>query len=103
MKDDDGGAIGGILILVLLPFTMLLRAFVMTQLWSWFVVPLGVMTIGLAHAYGLTIIIALFTMALKSSLDDEKGMAYKVFKFMFEGLGVPLMMWGLGALGTLFM
>lgn len=31
-------------------------AFVLTTLWAWFVVPLGVVNIGMAHAYGLSLI-----------------------------------------------
>ena len=31
-------------------------AFVLSTLWAWFVVPLGVAKIGMAHAYGLSLI-----------------------------------------------
>ena len=31
-------------------------AFVLSVLWGWFVVPLGVAKIGMAHAYGLSLI-----------------------------------------------
>lgn len=32
------------------------HAFVLSTLWAWFVVPLGVAKIGMAHAYGLALI-----------------------------------------------
>lgn len=53
--------------------TGVVGAAVVTKLWEWFVVPLGMPAIGLAHAYGLVL---LFTMhaAARSSLvarDDS--------------------------------
>ncbi len=38
----------------------LLSAFTIYTLWGWFVVPLGVMKIGLAHAYGLSVFVGAF-------------------------------------------
>lgn len=35
------------------------RAFVFTKLWQWFVSPLGVFEIGIAHALGLMLVIGL--------------------------------------------
>lgn len=34
----------------------LYSAFVLATLWGWFVVPLGIAQIGIAHAYGLSLI-----------------------------------------------
>lgn len=34
----------------------LYQAFVLATLWTWFIVPLGVVKIGLTHAYGLSLI-----------------------------------------------
>ena len=39
---------------VVLGLIALYNAFVLATLWAWFVVPLGVTKIGVAHAYGLS-------------------------------------------------
>lgn len=36
------------------------NAWVLSILWAWFVVPLGVKAIGIAHAYGITQLVSLF-------------------------------------------
>ena len=49
----------GLAILGVLGFVVLIGvyyAFVLSTLWAWFVVPLGVAKIGMAHAYGLSLI-----------------------------------------------
>lgn len=37
------------------------RAFAITYLWKWFVVPLGLPPIGIAHAYGLSLCLMVMT------------------------------------------
>ena len=43
--------------------------FVMTVIWGWFVVPLGLPAIGKAHAFGLTLLLSL---TRSYSEDDDK-------------------------------
>jgi hypothetical protein len=45
-----------------------LRAWVLTVLWGWFVVPLGVPAIDAWHAFGLSLLMELFT--YRRSKDD---------------------------------
>lgn len=49
---------------------ILLRGWATQTLWGWFVVPLGVMSIGLMHAYGLVLVAMLLTAT--SMVDHEK-------------------------------
>lgn len=42
-----------LVVLAAAPFGMLFRAYALATLWRWFVVPLGLPTLGLAHAYGV--------------------------------------------------
>jgi hypothetical protein len=42
-------------------FTILCEGFVIVQLWRWFAVPLGVPAITLPHAIGLNVLIQIFT------------------------------------------
>ncbi|RZK29216.1 MAG: hypothetical protein EOO61_20945 [Hymenobacter sp.] len=41
--------------------TMIIRGFVFSILWGWFVVPLGVVAIGVAHAIGLAAVFGFLT------------------------------------------
>jgi hypothetical protein len=50
-----------LLIPVLLVYITLTYGYVLSCLWSWFVVPLGVVEINLWQAYGLSLILALIT------------------------------------------
>lgn len=38
------------------PLVILLHASVLSALWGWFIVPLGVAPIGIAHAFGLAVL-----------------------------------------------
>ena len=60
-EEEKGLYITTAIVFSLLPVIALLKAFVLTKLWLWFMVPFGLPVIGLAHAYGLTILIFLFT------------------------------------------
>ena len=52
-------AIAGFLALV--PLSIMFNAYILHQMWAWFIVPLGAAPIGLAHAWGLAILVAMFT------------------------------------------
>lgn len=56
MKDDDVIWKGVASIVGVIVGTVL-SAWVLTQMWGWFIVPLGVASIGMAHAWGLIILI----------------------------------------------
>ena len=45
-------------------------AFVLSILWSWFIVPLGVPAISIAHAFGLQVLVAFFKVNRK--VKDKK-------------------------------
>lgn len=64
-------AAGCIVGLAMVPVSIILRGFVLCQLWLWFVVPLGVKEIGIAHALGLSTAISMFG-GHSSSPDMEK-------------------------------
>lgn len=75
-------------------------AFVLTRLWAWFVVPLGVPAIGMAHAMGLVLMLALMMMHLKvhEDTDHETGL----YRTIARSLAIALA-WGLGAIIAGFM
>lgn len=49
----------------------LLRGFVLTYLWQWFVVPFGAPEIRVIHAWGISILIAFLTYELNENVDSK--------------------------------
>jgi len=77
----------------------LLRAYALYQLWSWFVVPLGAPKIGMAHAYGLSLVGALSSSGIiykKQTEEEELGQKALM-------VAIPLFSLGLGYIAHLFM
>ena len=89
-------AIGCGMIFVMLPLSILLRAFVLVQLWHWFVVPLGVVSIGMAHAYGLAALVSLLNPQKIDKYDEEEGVLRGAIKATIISLLLPLIIWFVG-------
>ncbi len=75
-----------------LPASIILRAYVVVMTWFWFVVPLGVMPIGLLHGMGLVLVFNLFKGIPDGGIkkpdpdaDPLKG-AYTSISFSLTGL-----------------
>jgi len=61
-----------LLYLVSVPVSIYLNALVLSSLWLWFLVPLGVPAIGLAHAWGILILKNVFTFRYKYENPEPK-------------------------------
>lgn len=87
--------------LVWLPLMMLLSAFVLSTLWTWFLVPLHVPAISMAHAYGIAVLIGYITYQPDAdrSRDEEDSRAFKILSPAFRALGAL----GFGWLALQFM
>ncbi len=62
----------------------LLSAFTIYTLWGWFVVPLGVMKISLAHAYGLSLFVGAFLM--NRGIDRDRKIDEKIVESVIVNL-----------------
>lgn len=60
---------------IVIPISFL-RAFVLSVLWGWFVVPLGVPEIGIIGAWGLFVTVSLFNDWDNEDYDQEKAFKY---------------------------
>lgn len=74
------------------------HAFVLATLWAWFVVPLGVAKIGVAHAYGLSSIfsVILSTRGIYQPEDKRKeavgaALAIPAFALLFGWIALGFM------------
>lgn len=87
--------LGCLAMLLAMPFGILAWAYVKAQLWSWFLVPLGVPPIGVAHAYGLTTLYWAFAsrpLDFKPDKDPKRALTY-LLSFYLLG---PLLSYGFG-------
>lgn len=79
------------------------RAWVLTVLWSWFLVPLSVPAISITSAIGISLIVGMFTHHLQQKSNDSRNAADLVGAAVGVALGGPLVVLLLGWIVTLFM
>jgi len=96
------GAAGVGIVLVLVT---LLRAVVLRDLWTWFVEPLGVPGIGVAHAAGISTILGFLTYQVHQQTDEEKqrGGLFNGIYATVMGVMMALASWGIGAAAHSYM
>lgn len=80
---------------IMLPLGIL-RAFIIRDLWSWFLVPLGLPEISVLHAFGLGLFASLFfdQMLAVFIIGDDHAAG---FRHLLQGIAGWLATWGLGA------
>lgn len=81
---------------------VILRAWVLTVLWGWFLVPVGVFELSITTAIGVSIIVNLFTQHLAKDSSDEKGKPGMI-NGMIQAVFGPLIALLLGWIVTWFM
>lgn len=74
--------------------TSIYAAFVYSWFWTWFVVPLGVMEVGLLHMFGLLIIVSGLKFTFRP--NEPQHSTEDLFKGLFVGLFVNTINFGLG-------
>ena len=74
-KDNTAGVILGLGFLgfVGILVAVAITAFTIQTMWAWFIVPLGVKAIGMAHAYGLSLMCSVF-LGIRGLPDSNKSM-----------------------------
>lgn len=76
MKKNDEytffGCVGMLVVIpVLIAYMIFSMSYAMFYLWQWFVVPMGVEQISMAHTYGLAILVNLLTTRGEMKQDDR--------------------------------
>ncbi len=64
-----------------------LRGLVLSLLWGWFIVPLGLPAINIFHAYGLALLVGLFGNSPQSEKGSQKDL---LIKAAAENISAPL-------------
>ena len=82
--------------LVLLVAAPPLRAWAVSALWAWFVVPLGVPQIGMAHALGLVMLLQFTRSVRYSTKEQREAFAAEPFLRVTTDLGLAPAVVGIG-------
>lgn len=91
--------IGWTLLFVLVVFCIaLFTGFIVSVLWGWFIVPLGVAQIGFAHAYGISLLGSVLMSTRGLNINGEGG-----WMTVVAGIGINLLALLLGWVATGFM
>lgn len=77
--------------LLLTPWTMMLRGFVLVKLWHWFIVPLGVVELRIPTALGIAVIVSLLTTDYGVIREKREW-----WEDMFYSTGLSLFAFGFG-------
>jgi hypothetical protein len=93
MSEKTEKGLIAIFALALLFPVALLRGVVLKDLWSWFIVPLGVKQIGMAEALGLSLILGYCTYTYVDNDEEHAALAMVV-----RATIITLSAWGFGAL-----
>lgn len=103
MHDDESSKIiMGVMALLMVPFAMAWRGYVLSLVWAWFVMPLGVPAIGIAHAIGLSMTIAVFAKQERET-KEEKSFLVLVVRMVMKAVLVPLVVLAFAAIVHEFM
>jgi hypothetical protein len=86
--------LGLLIALFLLPIVIVIRGWVFLKLWIWFVVPLGIPTISLAHACGIGLIAAY--LCKQYSADSVEKTDAERKRAAAVGFAVPLVTLAIG-------
>ena len=95
---DKLAAVMGVVVLAIVSMVCLalFSAFTISTLWAWFVVPLGVMKIGFAQAYGLGLLVSVFMGVRGLSADGTStsvwvGILLNILALILGGIAVQFM------------
>ena len=76
--EKDNGCLTSALILIAAIMLIIFEGLLFTILWGWFIVPLGVTDINVAHGIGLITMLSLFRVNLSHEKKDNKNLAIQL-------------------------
>lgn len=88
--NDDNKVLAAIGAVVAVPVTMIIEGWVISIMWWWFIVLLGVVQIGIAHSLGISAVVSLFKSA---SPKNDDTLFVTILKAIFQPLFVLFIGW----------
>lgn len=70
---------------VLIALLMVVKGFVLTYLWSWFITPFGLPELGLAHAIGVAMVVSYLTHQIETPDKDNPNAGFEKLGYHFVG------------------
>lgn len=82
-----------IVAILMLPVVFVIFSLALRDLWNWFVAPLGAPTIGMYHAYGLSLVCRLVIFDLAAMMQKKEQTLGVIIGW---SIVTPLLLWGTG-------
>lgn len=100
-RDVTGSAIvvAALLVILAIAPVLIIHGYVISIMWGWFVVPLGVPAIGIAHAIGLAGMLGALNVAKSSDKVEGRAMAWIMDMLLIR----PAIILGIGWIVKQFM
>jgi hypothetical protein len=73
-----------LMLVLLLPIATIVDGWALSTLWGWFIVPLGVPAIGIAHAFGISCTVSLFRSRFSTRKKEQER---EIDEWFWEWLG----------------
>lgn len=86
----------------LLVVATLWRAWVLTVLWSWFLIPLGAPAISITSAIGISLVVGMFTSHIQTKMETATDTSTLIGKALGTAIGGPAVVLLIGWIVTLF-
>lgn len=95
--------LGALLFLALSVSGVLIQGFVISQYWSWFIVPLGLPSISIVHAFGLAAFVGLFKKVETKKNKDDVDLYTPAVQFVILYILYPAVALAIGSILHSFM
>jgi len=82
---------------------LLFRGYVLVDLWEWFMVPLGLPRVGMAHALGIALLIELVAGSHEDDDEEDEEFIRPWLRRCLMTAGLILLVWLLGSVIHSFM
>jgi hypothetical protein len=86
--NDSSDKFFNIVILLMLPAALIINGLLLKVMWGWFMVPLGLRPVGIAHALGISLLVGLLAGSEESNKEPAKrfiGMIIKPIIYLIFG------------------
>jgi len=60
-RKSDDNRVADVIIFLLLPIAIVVNGLLLKAMWGWFMVPLGLRPVGVAHALGISLLVGMLT------------------------------------------
>jgi hypothetical protein len=87
-----------VLIVLMIPVSIVVNGLLLRLFWGWFVVPLGLAPIGIAHALGISVLVAMLTYEYTREPEDGRSTKEVVSSALLRAVVRPLVLLAMGSI-----